>query len=431
MALQSDYGRRTINEMVLLFQHGQINLQPGFQRMSVWSNMDRRRLVQSIVTEYPLPNIFLYCRSSRGKTIYDVIDGKQRLETILMFMGVGAFKNDRFEAKFDLDADGLRWWDWKAIRRYLPDLRHRFECYPLQTVEVSGELSEIVDLFVRINSTGKRLTSGEKRHARFYNSRFLKEAERLVRKHENYLIQQRILSPAQLDRMKGTELFCELLMSIHQGGLINKKTSLDRAVSNEAINGNTLARVIREFTSTVGLVQRMFPELRVTRFHNSAEFYTLFMLIWEMNLHKLVLTDRRSNRLAFELLKRLSTGVDDLREQFRHARPVKPQPPFSDYLLTVQGDTDSAATRQRRVNVIRGLLQALYEYKDGRRAFSQEQRRIIWNSDNTQKCVVCRRKLSWDDFTVDHMVAYIKGGRTRPDNAQLMCPSCNSRKGGR
>jgi hypothetical protein len=431
MTIQTDYGRRTINEMVLLFQHGQINLQPGFQRKSVWSDMDRRRLVQSIVSEYPLPNIFLYRRSSRGKTVYDVIDGKQRLETILMFMGIGRFKRDRFEAKLDLDADGLRWWDWKAIRRHVPDTRHRFECYPLQTVEVSGDLSEIVDLFVRINSTGKRLTSGEKRHARFYDCRFLKEAERLVRKQEKYLRQQRILSPAQLDRMKGTELFCELLMSIHQGGLINKKTSLDRAMGNDSVNGNTLARVMREFTSTIGLVRRMFTELKVTRFHNTAEFYSLFMLIWEMNQQKLVLTDRKSNRLAFELLKRLSTGVDELREQYRHARPVKPQPPFSDYLLTVQGDTDSAATRQRRVNIIRALLQPLYEYKDGRRIFSQEQRRIIWNNDNAQKCVVCRRKLSWEDFTVDHMVAYIKGGKTRPDNAQLMCRSCNSRKGGK
>ena len=430
MAIHTNYDGRTINEMILLFQNGQINLEPGFQRKSVWSNMDRRRLIQSIISEYPMPNIFLYCRSSRGKTIYDVIDGKQRLETILMFMGVGRFKRDRFEAKLDLDADGLQWWDWKTIRHYLPEIRHRFECYLLQTVEVSGDLAEIVDLFVRINSTGKRLTSGEKRHARFYDSRFLKEAEGLVRKHEKYLRQQRILSPAQLDRMKGTELFCELLMSIHQGGLINKKTSLDRAMGNDAVNGNTLARVMREFASTIGLVRRMFPDLKVTRFRNTAEFYSLFMLIWEMGQQKLVLTERKSNRLAFELLKRLSTGVDELRDQFRHAKPVKPQPPFSDYLLTVQGDTDSAATRQRRVNVIRGLIWSLYEQKD-KRTFSQEQRRIIWNTDTSQKCACCPRKLTWDDFTLDHIVAHVRGGRTRLDNAQLMCRRCNSRKGGK
>ena len=431
MALKTDYSKRTLNEIVLLFQHGQVNLSPGFQRKSVWSDVDRRRLIQSIISEYPLPNIFLYRRSSRGKPVYDVIDGKQRLETILMFLGIGRFKRQRFDVKLELTGDGLLWWDWKAIRKYSPEVRHRVECYPIQTVEVSGELSEIVDLFVRINSTGKRLTSGEKRHARFYNSRFLREAERLVRRYEKPLLQQRILSRGQLDRMKGTELFCELLMSIQQSGLINKKTALDRAMGNDSVNGNTLGRITREFTHTMGLVRRMFPDLRATRFHNTAEFYSLFMFVWEMNQQKLVLTDRKRNAMASELLLKLSTGVDELREQYRQARAAKPRPPFSDYLLTVQGDTDSAATRQRRANVIRGLLQPLYQVKDGKRVFSPEQRRIIWNSDMVQTCRKCRRNLSWDDFTVDHIVAHVKGGKTRLDNAQLMCRSCNSKKGGR
>ncbi len=340
-------------------------------------------------------------------------------------------KQDRFDVKLELDGDGLQWWDWKAIRRRCPEIRHRVECYPIQTVEVSGDLSEIVDLFVRINSTGKRLTSGEKRHAKYYDSRFLREAERLVHKYEKPLLQQRILSRGQLERMKGTELFCELLMSIQQGGLINKKTALDRAMGNDSVNGNTLGRIIREFTHTMGLVRRMFPDLRATRFRNTAEFYSLFMLVWEMHQHKFVLTNDGRNKLAFQLLRRLSTGVDELRDLYRQAKAAKPRPPFSDYLLTVQGDTDSAATRQRRANVIRGLLQPLYETKDSYRLFSLEQRRIIWNSDAAPKCQQCRRNLLWDNFTVDHMIAHVKGGKTRLDNAQLLCQSCNSRKGGK
>lgn len=431
MPLEASYGERTVNEMILLYRNGQINLEPGFQRRSVWTPTDRRRLIQSIVSDYPLPNIFLYRRSSRGKTVYDVIDGKQRLETILMFMGIKKFRNDRFEVRLDLDADGLCWWDWAAVRKYAREVRHRLECFQLQTVEVSGELGEIVDLFVRINSTGKRLTSGEKRHARFYESRFLKEAETLVRRHERYLLNQRILSRGQLDRMKGTELFSELLMSLHQGSPINKKTALDRAIGNDSVNGNTLGRLVREFTQTLNLIKRMFPDLKPTRFRNTVEFYSLFMLVWEMQQHKLVLGERRRNRMAFELLRKLSTGVDGLRDQFRQAKATKPRPPYSDYLLTVQGDTDSAATRQRRAKVLRGLLAPIFEKKDSKRTFSPEQRRILWNTDANRKCASCHRNLTWDDFTVDHVVSHVKGGKTRLDNAQLMCRSCNSRKGGR
>jgi hypothetical protein len=244
MALHANFGERTINELLLISRNRQINLEPGFQRNSVWSSADRSRLVQSIMSNYPIPCIFLYQRNSRGRTIYDVIDGKQRLETILMYTGTGQFRRERFDVKLSL-GDELQWRGWSELRRH-PTARHQFETYKIQTVEVTGDLGEIVDLFVKINSTGKRLTSGEKRHARFYRSLFLKEAERLVEKFEPYLLRQKILSQAQLGRMKGTELFAELLMSLNNGGPINKKTSLDRAIGNDSVNGNTLHRLSRE-----------------------------------------------------------------------------------------------------------------------------------------------------------------------------------------
>jgi len=428
MGLQTDFSKRTINELVLLYQHGQINLEPGFQRRSVWSLKDRRRLILSVISRYPVPNIFLYRRNSRGKIIYDVIDGKQRLETILMFMGVKQFRKQQYNVKLDL-GEGMDWWDWKDIKHYEADTRHAFESYPIQTIEVSGELSEIVDLFVRINSTGKRLTSGERRHAEFYESPFLKKAEQLVHKYRRYLLDQRILSAGQLDRMKGTELFSELLMSIHKGSPINKKVALDRAIGNESINGNTLARLSREFVQTLNLIKKMFPSLKSTRFRNTAELYSLFMLIWEMNHDGMVLNNSKRNRIALEILQRLSTGVDELRDQYRQAKAAKPRPPYSDYLLTVQGDTDSLATRERRAKILRSLLAPIYEKKDNKRTFSAEQRRILWNSDAIRKCAACKKLLTWDNFTVDHVLAHAKGGKSALDNAQLMCRSCNSRKG--
>jgi len=435
MSLQPTFGEHTINELSLMFRHRQINLDPGFQRHSVWTWNDRRRLIQSIVSGYPLPSIFLYRRQTNGGLVYDVIDGKQRLETILMFTKQGRFKREWFDAKLDL-GDGLDWYEWNEIRKSFVDVRTAIEAYPIQTVQVTGDLNQIIDLFVRINSTGKRLTSGEKRHARFYSSPFLKEAERLVVKFHKLLRREKILSPAQIDRMKGTELFAELLMSIHKGGPINKKTSLDRAIGNEDINGNTLARLGREFTRTMGLMRRMFSDprrglsLKQTRFHNSAEFYSLFLLVWEMDKDNLVLADRRRNKIAFGMLRNLSTGVDELRDQLRRAKPARPaQKLYSDYLLTVQGDTDSSANRERRREMLRSLFVSLFQRKDDKRGFTPEQRRILWNKDEKRGCSRCGKALSWDKLTVDHVLAYTKGGRTKLGNAQLMCQSCNSKKG--
>jgi hypothetical protein len=83
--LDFDYGDKTIQEFVLLFRNGQLNLEPGFQRDSVWATSDRKKLIESIFQNYPIPSVFLYKRNNRGKLEYDVIDGKQRLESVLMY----------------------------------------------------------------------------------------------------------------------------------------------------------------------------------------------------------------------------------------------------------------------------------------------------------------------------------------------------------
>jgi 5-methylcytosine-specific restriction endonuclease McrA len=429
--LRPDFSERSIDQLLLSFRNGQINLTPGFQRKSVWTLPDRRRLVQSLVEGYPLPSIFLYQRDYNGKLIYDVIDGKQRLETIFMFMGQGSFKRDRFETRLDL-GDGWDWFDWKSIHRYHPRLVASINAYKIQTVEIRGELPKIIDLFVRINSTGKRLTSGEKRHATFYDSPFLKAAERLVEKFDKYLRNEKILSQAQIDRMKGVELFSELLMSVQNGGPINKKTSLDRAIGNDTVNGNTLHRIVGEVSKTLRIVKRLFPNLRETRFRNSAEFYSLFLLVWEMNKEKFVLTDRSRNTIAFSMLRKLSTEVDELREQLRRAKPGKVQQRlYQEYLLTVQGDTDSSASRDRRRNLLKGVLWSIFDRKDEKRTFTMEQRRILWNTEHLQICPKCKKPLHWQDISVDHVRAHTRGGRTTLANAQLMHRRCNSSKGSR
>lgn len=428
--LQASFSERTISDLSLMFSHRQLNLEPGFQRQSVWSWSDRRRLVQSIMSAYPLPSIFLYQRNSKGRTVYDVLDGKQRLETIFMFTRQGRFKRDAFDVRLDR-GDGLEWCDWRDLKRD-PNIRHAFETYKIPVTEVTGDLAAIIDLFVRINSTGKPLTSGEKRHARFYDSAFLREAERLVGKFRKYLLKEKVLTEGQLERMKGTELFSELLMSVHQGGIINKKTSLDRAIGNESINGNTLHRLTRELTATVNTMKKVFPDLRTTRFHNSAEFYSLTMLAWEMKRAGFVLNDRKRNLVAQRILRDLSAGVDELRERLKKAQgPKTGAGIYSDYLLTVQGDTDSAASRTRRREILQNLLFSLFTFKDGKRLFTPEQRRILWHSDQNRMCLGCKKPLSWDNVSVDHILAHTRGGKTTLKNGRLMCRRCNSRRGAR
>ena len=57
---------KTITDLVNLHEDGLLNLEPRFQRPSVWSERDRATLIDSILRNYPLPAVFLYRREESG-----------------------------------------------------------------------------------------------------------------------------------------------------------------------------------------------------------------------------------------------------------------------------------------------------------------------------------------------------------------------------
>jgi hypothetical protein len=425
--IEYTYGDKTIQEFVLLFDNGQLNLEPGFQRKGVWSLNDRKKLIESILQQYPIPSIFLYQRSDNGRLVYDVIDGKQRLESIFMFQGLGRFRKMNFTLKTKLDAaDKISEVGWKEIgnQQYL------VMSYKIQTVIVSGELTDIIELFVRINSTGKRLSGAEKRHAKYYHSDFLRQARKLGERYKDYFSRNRILSQVAINRMKNVELVSEIMASIHVGGNIDKKKALDNLISGEVIPYKKLAKISQSFVRTLGLMKKVFPEIRTTRFANAVDFYSLFLLVWDLDNKGCLLNEAKRNRQAQKLLIWLSNGVDDARQEIHGGKPAKPeQQIFLKYLLTVTGSTDNEKVRNQRTDILNKIFEGLFEKKDSKRNFSQEQRRLIWHSEEEKVCKKCKEPLTWHNFTIDHIKPFAKGGQSEISNAALMCKKCNAKKG--
>ena len=44
-------------------------------------------------------------------------------------------------------------------------------------------------------------------------------------------------------------------------------------------------------------------------------------------------------------------------------------------------------------------------------------------------CQECGKKVSWEEYQADHIRAYIKAGKTTIENGQVLCSTCNARKG--
>jgi hypothetical protein len=420
---------KSILDLASLYTNGHLNLEPGFQRQSVWKLTDRALLVDSILRNYPLPAIFLYKREDKGELIYDVIDGKQRLESIFMF--TGAMRGGRFNAKAHLPgADVEESVNWTTLKRR--GLHHLITGYELPVIEVDGEFGDIIKLFIRINSTGKALTSQEKRNAKYYNSPFLKEAARLANRFERYFVESKIFSQGQLSRMKHIEFMCELMLSLIQGDVLNKKTALDRVMDVKSFDGRQLKKASRMATTTLNRIQRMFPNLKTIRLRQITDFYSLAVLVGKFEQEALILTDRKRNSMAWDLLKEFSSKVDEVRELQRKAKGAKPdQELYRDYLLTVSQMTDDVAQRRKREKILRGILGSLFAPKDAQRLFTPEQRRILWNTTANRVCTTCGCKLTWEDFTIDHIDPHSKGGQSKLANAALMCRKHNSQKGNR
>jgi len=53
----------------------------------VWALKVRQKLVKNIVQGKPIPAIFLYKEPAGSKYSYNILDGKQRLESIILFVG--------------------------------------------------------------------------------------------------------------------------------------------------------------------------------------------------------------------------------------------------------------------------------------------------------------------------------------------------------
>lgn len=64
------------------------NLNPEFQRDFVWTDASQQKLITSILLGIPLPSVIINSvHQEEGRWFHEVVDGKQRLSTILRFVG--------------------------------------------------------------------------------------------------------------------------------------------------------------------------------------------------------------------------------------------------------------------------------------------------------------------------------------------------------
>src|SRR5437867_2884886 len=83
--IRTDSYSMSIGEWISLYEKDEIDIHPEFQRFFRWTDLQKTRLIESILLGIPIPPVFV---SQREDGVWDVVDGLQRLSSIYQFAGI-------------------------------------------------------------------------------------------------------------------------------------------------------------------------------------------------------------------------------------------------------------------------------------------------------------------------------------------------------
>lgn len=83
--IRTDSYPMSVGELLNLYRDNELDVHPEFQRVFRWTPTQKTKLIESILLGIPMPPIFV---AQQKNGVWDVVDGQQRLSTILQFVGV-------------------------------------------------------------------------------------------------------------------------------------------------------------------------------------------------------------------------------------------------------------------------------------------------------------------------------------------------------
>jgi hypothetical protein len=267
------YDSRTysINDFVEWDKAKQLELNPRFQRRPVWTDKAKSYLIDTILRGKPIQKIFIRQKinvSTRTST-REVVDGQQRLRTILSFVKDGFVVNKRQNPTHG-----------GVLFSQLPeDIQAQLLAYEISVdLLINTPDSEVLDIFSRLNSYAVVLNEQEKINANHFGP-FKVLADRIGHKYFEYWTNQGILTSKQIMRMLEVNLVADLLIAMLEGIKSKKQVKKYYAVYEATFDHDTDVLEV-EFDHVISAIAELYPEgLADTEFHRPHLFYSLFTAV--------------------------------------------------------------------------------------------------------------------------------------------------------
>lgn len=332
----------SVYELLRQYQNGRIILDAEFQRNLVWNKNDMSRFIESIILDLPIPALFF---NQTVENKYIVVDGRQRISTLISFLGK-AKENDVFEyLNFKLTGlKGLPYLNGKTyqdLKEYI-GLQARIEDKALNifVIKPSVKLDIIYDIFDRINTGGTKLNKQEVRNA-LLAGKSTKLLQELVQKQ---YFKEAINNGISDKRMKAQETVLRILSFM----IFDFETDYKGSMSNFLEMG------MRELNKTD---DNTIDELR-NRFEKVMQ---LSYLIFGENNFSLQIKEK-SKRINLSIMDSVCHFLDTTNENFIETHKEKIRENYeilvndTNYIQTVTLATSSSEKVQERFYLAKTIL---------------------------------------------------------------------------
>jgi len=209
----------SINDFINWYEKNEMQLSPKYQRNAVWNHNAKSYLIDTIIRGYPIPQVFLRqtIDTNTRKTTREIIDGQQRLRSIIEFIGnrfpIQKSHNLEFGGKF---YDNLDEQTKENILNF---------SISVEIIKIKDD-ARIYEMFARLNTNNMALNKQELRNAEFWGE-FKVFVYRKSAEFKEFFIVYKIFKDNELSRMMDVEFFNSLIIHLIDGITTETATKID------------------------------------------------------------------------------------------------------------------------------------------------------------------------------------------------------------
>ncbi|MEY4905775.1 MAG: hypothetical protein RLZZ292_3590 [Bacteroidota bacterium] len=230
--LNTDRLDLSFGEIISLYERKEIIIKPAFQRYFRWDEEQRTRFIESILLGIPIPPIFI---AEDEDGIWELVDGLQRVSTILSFFGLLRSEDEGIRSKNNWELTegnrlpALEGFTYETIPNQFRINIKRANCR-VEILRWNSNYDMRFELFNRLNTGGSPLTPQEIRNC-IYRDISAKFNDFLKRIASNQDFLDLIdLTNEQLEQLYHEELALRFI-SLHSN-LKNVKTSIEQHMTS-------------------------------------------------------------------------------------------------------------------------------------------------------------------------------------------------------